>query len=131
MIKIEGELVDEILKWSESEFDQLVLINKPIVINIGSGEVLGQFTVMDENTLVIELAQIDGGGEGIIPVINKIAKHISKLKKLDSMEYIVHAINFAKPNLKLRALLEKTGFSIKEVYGKGEVYYKEIDLTSF
>ncbi|MFV1884054.1 MAG: hypothetical protein ACMZ7B_06185 [Balneola sp.] len=131
MIKIEGELVDEILKWSESEFDQLVLINKPIVINIGSGEVLGQFTVMDENTLVIELAQIDGGGEGIIPVINKIAKHISKLKKLDSMEYIVHAINCAKPNLKLRALLEKAGFSIKEVYGKGEVYYKKIDLTSF
>ncbi len=128
MIKIEGESIEEILKWSESEFDQLVLIDKPIVINIGSGEVLGQFTIKDDLSLIIELAQIDGGGEGVLPAINKIAKHISRLKKLKQMEYIVHAINCAKPNIKLRALLEKSGFIIREVYGKGEVYHKKIEL---
>ncbi|GAB5410535.1 MAG: hypothetical protein BalsKO_29000 [Balneolaceae bacterium] len=127
MIKIEGESIEEILNWSEQEFDQLVLIDKPIVVKIGSGEVLGQFTIR-EKTLVIELAQIDGGGEGVLPTINKIAKHISITKSIRSIEYIVNAINCAKPNLKLRAFLERMEFEIKDIPNKGEAYYKKIEL---
>lgn len=128
MIKIEGESIEEILKWSESDFDDLVLIDKPIVLNIGSGEVLGQFAIKDKENLLIELAQIDGGGEGILPIIHKIARHLSKIKNLTCIEYIVHAINCAEPNLKLRAFLIKMDFEIKEVTGKGEAYYKKMDV---
>jgi hypothetical protein len=104
------------------------LTGKPIVLKVGSAEVLGQFAVNDSE-VVVELAQIDGGGEGVLPAISRIAKHIAKLKSLPQVSCIVHAINCAKPNLKLRAHLEKTGFVITEIPGKGSAYYKEFKIT--
>lgn len=127
-IEVEGATVDEILSWPEEYFDELVLIDKPIVFNIGSAEVLGQFALND-NELVVELAQIEGGGEGVLPAISKISKHVAKLKGLNSIGCVVHAINCANPNLKLRAHLEKAGFLIKNVPGKGDAYYKQIKIT--
>ena len=126
-INIEGESLKEILQWPENYFDDLVLINDPIVLNIGSAEVLGQFAVND-NELIVELAQIDGGGEGVLPVISRVAKHLAKLKSLKTIYCIVHAINCAKPNLKLREHLVKTGFEIKNVPGKGEAYVKRVNV---
>ena len=127
-IEVEGATVDEILNWPEEYFDELVLIDKPIVFNIGSAQVLGQFALTD-NELVVELAQIEGGGEGVLPAISKISKHIAKIKRLNSISCVVHAINCANPNLKLRAHLEKAGFLIKNVSGKGDAYHKQIKIT--
>ncbi|MCP4148125.1 MAG: hypothetical protein GY757_10290, partial [bacterium] len=73
-------------------------------------------------------AHIDGGGEGVLPAISRVAKHIARLKQVKSIECVVHAINCAKPNLKLRAHLEKTGFKIKHIEGKGEAYYKQLPI---
>jgi hypothetical protein len=122
-IKIEGESIQDILEWTDEEYDTLILIDRPIVIHIGSAEVLGQF-VINEGVLVVELAQIDGGGEGVLPVITKVAKHIAKRKSLQEIHSIVHAINCAKPNLKLQVHLEKIGFKIKDIPHKGEAYFK-------
>lgn len=126
-IAIEGESLKEILKWTEEEFDALVLIDTPIVFNIGSAEVLGQFAIK-ENRLIVELAQIDGGGEGVLLAISKISKYIARLKNIEEIHCIVHAINCAKPNLKLRSHLEKTGFTIQNIPNKGEAYFKIIDV---
>lgn len=125
---IEGESLKEILAWPEHYFDELVLIDDPIVLNIGSAEVLGQFAVKD-NVLVVELAQIDGGGEGVLPAISRIAKRVAHIKSIKTIECIVHAINCAEPNLKLRSHLIKTGFEIKNVEGKGDAYFKKINVT--
>ncbi|SFV71773.1 hypothetical protein MNB_SV-13-1380 [hydrothermal vent metagenome] len=122
-IKIEGESLEKILQWDEYTFYDLVLIDIPIVLNIGSAEVLGQFVVKN-NILVIELAQIDGGGEGVLPTIHRVAKYIAELKNIFEINYIVHAINCAEPNMKLRSHLEKRGFLIKDIPNKGEAYFK-------
>ena len=106
----------------------MVLIDYPIVLNIGTAEVLGQFAIKD-NVLVVELAQIDGGGEGVLPAISRIAKRVAKMKSIKTIDCVVHAINCAKPNLKLRAHLVKTGFEIKNVSGKGDAYFKKINVT--
>lgn len=127
-ISIEGESVKEILEWPEEYFDELVLIDSPIVFTVGSAEVLGQFALSDLE-VVVEFAQIDGGGEGVLPTIAKIAKHIAKIKGKEQISCVVHAIDCAKPNLKLRAHLEKTGFTIQNVHGKGNAYYKKIKIT--
>lgn len=127
-LNIEGESLEEILAWPEHYFDELVLIDDPIVLNIGSAEVLGQFAVKD-NVLVVELAQIDGGGEGVLPAISRIALKVAQLKSINNIDCVVHAINCAQPNLKLRAHLEKTGFEIKNVSGKGDAYFKRINVT--
>jgi len=126
-LNIEGESLKEILAWPEHYFDELVLIDDPIVLNIGTAEVLGQFAVK-EGELFIELAQIDGGGEGVLPAISRIAKRVAKIKSIKTINCIVHAINCAEPNLKLRAHLEKTGFEIQNVPGKGEAYIKKIKV---
>ena len=125
---IEGESIKEILAWPEHYFDELVLIDDPIVLNIGTAEVLGQFAIKDD-VLVVELAQIDGGGEGVLPAISRIAKRVAKMKSIKTIDCVVHAINCAKPNLKLRAHLVKTGFEIKNVPGKGDAYFKKINVT--
>ncbi len=125
---IEGESLREILSWPVEYFDELVLIDDPIVLSIGSAEVLGQFAVID-NELLVELAQIDGGGEGILPAIARIAKYVASLKSITVINCIVHAVNCTQPNLKLRAHLEKTGFAIKNVPGKGEAYYKRVNVA--
>ena len=127
-ITIEGVELSEILEWSAEEFDARVLIDKPIVVNIGSAEVLGQFAI-DEKTLTVELAQIDGGGEGVLPAISRIAKKIALVKDVKVIDCVVHAINCAEPNLKLRSHLERTGFTIKDVPGKGEAYFKQLPVT--
>lgn len=127
-ISIEGESINEILEWPEEYFDEFILIDKPMVFTIGSAEVLGQFALSDSE-LIVELAQIDGGGEGVLPTITKIAKHIARIKEKRKISCIVHAIDCAKPNLKLRAHLEKTGFTIVNLPRKGKAYHKEIEIT--
>jgi len=42
---------------------------------------------------------------------------------LSAIEWIVHAVSCAKPNLQLRRVLEGRGFVVKQVEGVGEAYY--------
>jgi len=79
----------------------------------------------------VELAQIEGGEEGVFSAISKISKYIARLKNIDETYCIVHAINCAKPNLKLRNHLEKIGFTIQNISNKGEAYFKIIDIDDF
>jgi hypothetical protein len=72
---------------------------------------------------VIELAQIEGGGEGVLISVASLAKRYATLRKLSGIEWIVHAVSCAKPNLKLRRVLERRGFEVRHVEGFGEAYY--------
>ena len=128
-MKIEGVTVREILDWPEYYFDELVLLDDPIVVQIGSTEVLGQFSLKNQ-ILVVELAQIDGGGEGVLRSISVVAQHIAKIKKAKRIDCIVYATNCAVPNLKLRAYLEKVGFEVKNIEQKGEAYFKEFAIAT-
>jgi hypothetical protein len=72
---------------------------------------------------VVELAQIEGGGEGVLISLVSLAKHYAALRQLSGVEWIVHAVSCAKPNLKLRRVLERRGFVIENVEGVGEAYH--------
>jgi len=122
-IDFEGLSVDEILSLSEEEQNELIFCNSSIVFEAGSAEILGKFSVNDTK-LIIELAQIDGGGEGVLPMIMSLAFKFSKLRKLNFIEWIVHAVNCHDPNLKLRYILDKKGFQVKEIQNIGSVYYQ-------
>jgi hypothetical protein len=45
------------------------------------------------------------------------------------VEWVVHALNRAEPDLKLRRVMERRGFGITDVEGVGRAYYlvSEID----
>jgi len=72
--------------------------------------------------LVIELAQIEGGGEGVLPWLASLARPYAQLHGLFSIAWIVH-VSCAKPNLKLRRVLERRGFVVEQIDGVGEAYH--------
>jgi hypothetical protein len=76
-----------------------------------------------ENLLQVTLAQIEGGGEGVLPALSQLIENYARLQGLDGVEWIVHAVHCAKPNLKLKRVLERRGFAIKQI-GKTTAYYK-------
>ena len=121
-IDIEGYSADEILNLPDEQVDEFVLCGRPIVFRAGSAEILGEFKIKDKS-LIVELAQIDGGGEGILPTLTSLAQKYAKKRGLTKVEWIVHALNCAEPNLKLRRVMERRGFQIVEIEGAGKAFY--------
>jgi len=48
---------------------------------------------------------------------------VIELAQIVSIEGIVHAVSCAKPNLKLRRVLERRGFVVEKIDGVGEAYH--------
>jgi hypothetical protein len=121
-INVDGCTPEQILNMSDEEFKAFIFVDKPIVFHIGSAEILGEFKIEIEK-LIIELAQIDGGGEGVLPIVASLSKKYARNRKLKEIEWIVHALNCAQPNLKLRHVMERKGFTVKEIEGIGKAFY--------
>jgi len=121
-IDIEGYSADEILNLPDEQVDQFVLCSRPIVFRAGSAEILGEFKINDKS-LIVELAQIDGGGEGILSTLTSLAQKYAKKRGLTRVEWIVHALNCAEPNLKLRRVMQRRGFQIVDIEGAGKAFY--------
>jgi hypothetical protein len=128
-ILIEGYTPEEILGLSPEQFKAIVFTGKPLVFKTGSAQILGEFALRDKR-LIIELAHIDGGGEGALPTIAVLAEKYARLNNLEAVEWIVHAIHCANPNPKLRRVLERRGFQIQDVPGYGQAFYLKKDLPA-
>ena len=113
---------EEILSLPTEQIEGLVFDGRPIVFRIGSATVLGEFRRI-ENRLIIELAQIEGGGEGILPSLGSLARRYAQANSIATVEWIVHAVTCAKPNLKLRRILDRRGFVVRELPGFGQAYH--------
>ena len=105
----------------ERELEAFIFIDEPIVFKAGSAEILGKICLKPD-TLVVELAQIDGGSEGILPSLWLLAGCYAQKRRLQTVEWLVHAVNCAQPNLKLKRILEKKGFQVQNLPETGEVY---------
>lgn len=120
-ILIEGLDPEDILALPDEHIAALIAVG-PLIFKVGSAEILGQIRLTPDS-LLVELAQIDGGGEGVLPTLWRLADRFAQQHRLGSVEWVVHAITCAHPNLKLRRLLVKRGFVIKDVEGIGPAYY--------
>jgi len=121
-VRFEGLTEEEILDLPKKDIEALILVGRPLVFRAGSAEILGSFTLRS-NRLIIELAQVEGGGEGVLISLASLAKRYAKLNGLPEVERIVHAVSCAKPNPKLRRVLDRRGFVIRKVEGIGEAYH--------
>ena len=122
-IDIEGYSVNEILSLPLEQLDAFVLSGRPIVFRAGTAAILGEVKIKGES-LIVELAHIDGGGEGVLPTLTSLARQYAKTRGLKRVEWIVHALNCAEPNLKLRRVMERRGFQIVDIEGVGKAYYQ-------
>lgn len=121
-VLFEGLTEQEILNLPQEELESLIFLGEPLVFRAGSAVLLGSFKIARDR-LVIEIAQIEGGGEGVLVSLASLAKRYARVRKLSGVEWIVHAVSCAKPNLKLRRVLEHRGFVIEEIAGVGEAYH--------
>jgi hypothetical protein len=121
-INIEGYTPEEIINLPDEQLDALVLAGEPLVFRAGTAEILGEFQIRDQS-LFVELAQIEGGGEGVLPTLAALSRSYARKRGLKKVEWIVHALNCAKPNPKLRRVMERRGFIVTEVEGVGQAYY--------
>jgi hypothetical protein len=126
-ILLEGYTVDEVLDLPIDELQAIVLGDEPLVFKAGSANILGKFKV-DGDTLVMELAHVDGGGEGALPSLAALASRFARREGLSFVEWRVHAVHCATPNLKLRRVLERKGFAICEVASVGECYWLRVPV---
>jgi hypothetical protein len=122
-MKIEGYTSDEILVLSNEEIEAFAFTTNPVVLRAGTAEVLGQFRLSSER-LTVELAQIGGGGEGVLPTLWLLAERLAQRRGITQIEWIVHAVNCASPNLKLRRVLERRGFTVHNRLDVGECFYQ-------
>ena len=121
-IKFEGLTADELLQLQNDEIDVLVLSGNPIVFAVGSAKVLGSFAIK-ERVLRVELAQIDGGGEGVLLSIGALSQRFARQRSLVGINWTVHAVACANPNLKLRRVLERRGFVVCDLPALGKAYH--------
>lgn len=121
MLLVEGYTPDEILAMPNEELRAIVLSDEPLVFRAGSANLLGRFSV-EGAALVMELAHVDGGGEGALPALAALARRYAIREKLTSIDWRVHAVHCARPNLKLRRVLERRGFEVVCVAGVGDCY---------
>ena len=127
-ILFEGYTENEILALPREQVEAMILTGRPVVFRAGSATILGEFRV-DGSRLQIELAQIEGGGEGVLLGLGALARRFALLNNLSAVEWIVHAVQCAKPNLKLRRVLERRGFVVSKLPTVGEAYYKREEIT--
>src|SRR5262249_2719459 len=115
-ITIEGYTPEAILALPDEQINALVFTGQPLVFHVGSATILGEFR-RSADRITLELAQIDGGGEGVLPTLWRLAERYAQLHDLHYVEWVVHAINCAQPNPKLRRVLMRRGFTICEIPG--------------
>lgn len=121
-ILLEGFTADEILALPAEEIEKLILTDEPLVFTAGSAQILGKVRIQDKR-LIVELAHIEGGGEGVMRTLWLLAERYARNQSLKEMEWIVHALNCAKPNPKLRPFLERRGFTVRDIPGTGQAYW--------
>jgi hypothetical protein len=122
-ITLDGLAPDELLAMPDETIDALILCAEPLVFRAGTADILGRFWVAD-GTLILELGHIDGGGEGVLPVIARLAERFARQRGLTALDWRVHAVNCPRPNLKLRRVLERRGFMVTDVPGSGVCYHQ-------
>jgi hypothetical protein len=70
------------------------------------------------------VSHIDGGGEGVLLTLAVFAKQLAHERGVATVDWLVHAVTCVNPNPKLKAILERRGYEIRNVEDIGQVYYR-------
>lgn len=76
-ILFEGLTSEAILKLPPQQIEQLVLTGEPVIFTAGSARILGEFR-RSSDRLNVTLAQIEGGGEGVLPALTMLIEKFAR-----------------------------------------------------
>ena len=123
MITFNGLSADDIISLPDDLLEQEVMTGDPLVLRVGTADVLCGFRV-EQDVLVVELGHVDGGGEGVLPALAVLVQRYARHRGLRAVDWRIHAVTCKEPNLKLRRLLDRRGFAVTDVPGTGVCYHK-------
>lgn len=109
-LRIEGVTLDALRALPLADQDSLLSFGSPISFAIGSATVLAEFNRYGEE-LRLNLAHIDGGGEGVLLALWKLVQAYAEERRFGSIRWNVHALTCAKPNPRLQRFLRANGFA--------------------
>jgi len=116
---IEGISLKALKALPRDEQDTLLAFGHPLTFRIGTANILAEFNRTDHE-LIVNLAHIDGGGEGVLLLIWKAVENYAVDRGYLSLQWHVHALTCARPNPRLQHFLRRRGFAEvnHEVYGQ-------------
>ena len=123
---IEGLSPDELI--SLEDLEGYAVVGRPIVFSVGSAEVLAEFSIT-KNVLAVEIAVIERGGEGVLPVLVRTIERSALARGLAAIEWSIYARNCAVPNPKLDKILDHLKFEIRKANAGGEYYWKRVSAN--
>ncbi len=109
-VDIEGLSLKDLKSLPKEEVDSLLAFGRPITFRIGTANVLAEFNRLGD-TLEVNLAHIDGGGEGVLVVLWKAVEAYAAERQHSAIQWNVHALTCARPNPRLQHFLRIRGFA--------------------
>ncbi len=120
---IEGFAADELPDALGMEFEADLVTGRTVVARVGTAEILMALRVHGDS-LIAELAHVDRGGEGVLPALLGAIIRLARRRQLKAVEWHVFAATCARPNPRLRPVLERAGFVIRDVPEGTKHYYR-------
>jgi hypothetical protein len=102
MVKVEGYSPEELLALPAVELDAFVFVCRPVVVKLGSAELLAECSHRGA-TLLVDLAHIDGGGEGALPTLSAFLSRFAGRRGFEQI---------------------RRGFEVRTMGAMGDCYYK-------
>lgn len=118
-MEIEGVTLDELKSMPAEEVDILLRFGRPITFHMGSANILAEFNTTGDE-LLVNLAHIDGGGEGVLALLWKAIMGYAAERNYRVIQWNIHALTCANPNPRLQQFLRGRGFTEidHEVHGR-------------
>ena len=128
-MEIEGLSIRALKALSKSEQDALLAFGRSITFRIGTANILAEFN-RSESELSVNLAHVDGGGEGVLLLLWKAVESYALDRGYASLQWYVHALTCAKPNPRLQQFLRTRGFLEidHKTYGRIFVFRQSLSL---
>jgi hypothetical protein len=108
-MEIEGLSPEALKALPTDDFEALLAFGRPITFRMGTATVLAEFNKNDGD-LTVNLAHIDGGGEGVLASLWKLIASYTRERGYHSLVWNVHALTCANPNPRLQRFLRNQGF---------------------
>ena len=108
-MEIEGLSPEALKALPTDDLEALLAFGRPITFRMGTATVLAEFNKNDGD-LLVNLAHIDGGGEGVLASLWKLIASYARERGYHGLVWNVHALTCANPNPRLQRFLRNQGF---------------------
>lgn len=122
-IDIEGLTLAQFRALPREDRAALTPFGRALVFRLGSARILGEF-LERADTLVVNLAQIDGGGEGVLLRLWKLIIAEARDRGFKAIRWNVFAATCVDPNPRLQAFLRANRFEEAEDAEHGRIFVR-------